>query len=304
MNMKYHRIIIKGNDKIGGVLYAPEHWPYPIARDGEEVKNWESLIVNLKDGAYRPFHMCIGGANLVSQEMKELFESFIKNSDDIEFLPVKAESELYGDRIYYIMHFKKVFDVIDRKHTIYTEGTDSILRLRLDYDKVKSLNVFNSRPVINDVIVSDEVRKSIKKNKLDLGIEFMPIACGRDIMLEEKIEYWLDQMNAETSRLPADIVAFNFGLFETENGYGIYLTGSKSYDEQDDDWACNIDFEPENKYLICASENIKMLKWEEFQKEAKGIISKYISANMDQLPIFQGKVITIGFDDGNLVKIR
>ena len=69
-----------------------------------------------------------------------------------------------------------------------------------------------------------------------------------DIILEEKIEYWLDQMNVETSCLPADIVAFNFGLFETENGYGIYLIGSKSYDEQDDDWACDIDFEPEDKY--------------------------------------------------------
>ena len=304
MNIKYYRIIIKGNDKIGGVLYAPDNWPYPIARDGEEVKNWESLTVELKDGSYRPFHMCIGGANLVSQEMKELFETFIENNADIEFLPVKAESEIYGNKIYYIMHFKKVFDVIDCKNTIYVEGTDSILRLRLDYEKVKALNVFNSQPVINDVIVSEKVRKSIKKNKLDLGIEFMLIACGIDIILEEKIEYWLDQMNVETSYLPADIVAFNFGLFETENGYGIYLIGSKSYDEQDDDWACDIDFEPKNKYLIFDSENIKTLNWEEFHNEAKSIISKYLSANINQLPLFQGKIITIGFDEGDLVKIR
>ena len=55
MNIKYYRIIIKGNDKIGGVLYAPDNWPYPIARDGEEVKNWESLTVELKDGSYDLF---------------------------------------------------------------------------------------------------------------------------------------------------------------------------------------------------------------------------------------------------------
>ena len=55
---------------------------------------------------YRPFHLCIGGANLVNQEMKELFETFIKNNDDIEFLPVKTVSEIYGDRIYKI-YWKK-----------------------------------------------------------------------------------------------------------------------------------------------------------------------------------------------------
>ena len=121
MNIKYYKIIVKGNDKIGGVLYAPDNWPYPIAKDGEEVKNWNTLIVKLRDGEYRPFHLCIGGANLVNQEMKELFETFIKNNDDIEFLPVKTVSEIYGDRIYYIMHFKKIFDVIDRKKTIYVE---------------------------------------------------------------------------------------------------------------------------------------------------------------------------------------
>ena len=304
MIFKYYRIIVKGNDKIGGVLYAPEHWPYPIARDGEDVKNWGSLVVKLQDGAYRPFHMCIGGANLVNEELKALLVTFIENSDDIEFLPIQAVSEEYGNKTYYIMHFTKIFDVIDRKHSIYTEGTDSIFTLRLDYEKAKSLNVFNSQPVINDVIVSEQVRKSIKKNKLDLGIEFMPIACGIDILLQEKIEDWLNDINKEASCLPTDIAAFNFGLFETENGYGIYFIGSKSYDEEDDDWACNIDFEPKNKYLTLSSEHIKVMEWEEFQNEVKSIISTYISSNINQLPIFKGKVVTIGFDDGNLVKIR
>lgn len=76
------------------------------------------------------------------------------------------------------MHFKKIFDVIDTKNTIYVEGTDTILKLKLDYNKVRHLNVFNSQLAINDFIVSDEVRKSIKKNRLDLGIDFMPVYCS------------------------------------------------------------------------------------------------------------------------------
>lgn len=121
------------------------------------------------------------GANMVNQDLKELLQSFISNDDDVEFLPVKAISELYGNQIYYIMHFKKIFDVIDTKNTIYVKGTtDSILKLKLDYNKVKNLNIFNSQPVINDVVISNEVRKSIKKNKLDFGLEFMPIYCGNE----------------------------------------------------------------------------------------------------------------------------
>ena len=52
--------------------------------------------------------------------------------------------------------------------------------------------------------------------------------------MEEEIRHWIQQINDETI-LPSDIVAFNFGLFESEEGYCIYLTGSKFYDESDDE---------------------------------------------------------------------
>lgn len=115
---------------------------------------------------------------MVSEELKNLLESFIQpDNDDIEFLPIKARSKEYGNRIYYILHFKKIFDVIDKENTVYVPGTDSIIKVRVDYNKVKKLKIFNSQPVINDIIVSKEVYKAIKKNKLDLGLEFMPIYC-------------------------------------------------------------------------------------------------------------------------------
>ena len=103
---KYYKFIVIGNDKIGGVLYAPSNWPYPIAKDGEEIKNWESLVVELKDGSYRPFHMCVGGANLVNKELKTLIESYTTPESEIEFLPIKAISKEYGNKTYYIIHFK------------------------------------------------------------------------------------------------------------------------------------------------------------------------------------------------------
>lgn len=86
MNVKFYRFIAKGNDKKGGVLYSPKSWPYPIAVDGQEVKNWESLVVELKDGIYRPFQLCVGGANMVNQDLKDLLQSFIGINNDVDTL--------------------------------------------------------------------------------------------------------------------------------------------------------------------------------------------------------------------------
>lgn len=179
MNKKFYKLIAKGNDKVGGVLYAPQNWPYPIASDGTNVKNWKELTVSLKDGEYRSFHLCVGGANMVSEEFKKIIEDYAGEDPDLEFLPVKAHSDRYGDRVYYIMHFKKIYDVIDPKNTVYVEGTNSIIKLRLDYQKVKDLYVFNSQPIINDVIISDKIYKAIKQNKLDLGLEFLPVLYAK-----------------------------------------------------------------------------------------------------------------------------
>ena len=103
--------------------------------------------------------------------------------------------------------------------------------------------------------------------------------------MEEEIRHWIQQINDETI-LPSDIVAFNFGLFESEEGYCIYLTGSKFYDESDDDWACDIDFEPNRKYLMLASGSIQNMNWKQILYKVKNIIFNFITANAYKLPLF------------------
>lgn len=118
-----------------------------------------------------------------------------------------------------------------------------------------------------------------------------------------KIEHWIKTTNEETG-CPTDVIALNFGLFESVNGYGIYLIGSKSYDENDDDWACDIDFEPPNKYLMLTHDDVQNMNWKEIQHEVTNIISKYISDKRNNISLFQNKIVTIGFDDGNLERIK
>jgi len=174
--IKYYLIIVQGNAR-GGVLYAPSTWPRPVAEDGVEVSNSEKLIVELRDGDYRNFNMCVGHANIVSEEFKDAIHTIIADTSDLEFLPIQAHSTIYGDRKYYIMHFKKIFDVLDEKRTLYVSGTSSIIKPWVDYEKVKELDIFNFRPLTNDVIISERVKKLLCKLKLNDGIEFQPVFC-------------------------------------------------------------------------------------------------------------------------------
>ena len=75
------------------------------------------------------------------------------------------------------MHFKKVFDVLDKENSVYAPNTNSVIKPWVDFEKVGTLKIFNSQPYINDVIISDEVRRALKRKHLDDGIEFMPVYC-------------------------------------------------------------------------------------------------------------------------------
>lgn len=179
MEKRYYNIIIDGYDK-GGLMYAPSDWPFhPIILDGEDIMSSQQLVLELRDGPYRHFNSCVGGGNIVSKDFMDTILPFITPETCLEFLPVKVVSQEYGDKEYYIMHFTKIHDVINKDATLYVPGTDSIVKLRLDNEKVKELDVFNSQPYVNDVIVSKRVCNAIKKNHLDVGIEFVPVYCEK-----------------------------------------------------------------------------------------------------------------------------
>ena len=46
--MKCYKIRIQGYDDECGVIYAPQDWSYPIAEDGKDVNNWQSLKLELR----------------------------------------------------------------------------------------------------------------------------------------------------------------------------------------------------------------------------------------------------------------
>lgn len=113
--------------------------------------------------------------------------------------------------------------------------------------------------------------------------------------MKKKIEDWIKQICYEPFT-KENIVALYFGLFETEDGYCLYLVGSSDYDENDDDWACAIEYEPFNKYLV-----LKGIKtdWQFILDNVYNILSDAIrKPEICDTPLFKGKTIAVGFDDG------
>lgn len=114
---------------------------------------------------------------------------------------------------------------------------------------------------------------------------------------KDVIAKWILSIEAEQS-IPSDIVALNFGLYEP---FGIELIGSRHYDENDDDWACNEDYVPNTRGI---SLNISDdTEWQTVLDNTSKIIKDLMNKN-PTLKLWQVDHITIGFSDGDLVKLK
>lgn len=122
--------------------------------------------------------------------------------------------------------------------------------------------------------------------------------------LSEILNNWVKQIN-DNSVIPTDITAINFGIFETETGYSLYCTGSIAYDPDDDDWATEVDFDPAPalKYFALPAELIAEKKWADILADVEQALKVIFSQNSKNL-LFNETIITTGFDDGELVRIR
>jgi hypothetical protein len=118
------------------------------------------------------------------------------------------------------------------------------------------------------------------------------------------LQDWLFRI-CDTEKPDKSIIAYNFGLFETGDGYTIYLIGSKEYDKRDADWALNNDFEPEIKNYPLPKNEYKNLKWEQVLDKIKSQLKAFAKTEKFHHSFFaKAKAITTGFDDGDLVNIK
>jgi hypothetical protein len=142
-----------------------------------------------------------------------------------------------------------------------------------------------------------------------LIIAFLLSNCGqktenKTMTIEQTFAEWIEKIN-ENETVDNSIIGFNFGLFETTNGFEMYLIGSKTFDKDDEDWATNVDFEPKQKYFQFGKEFSADKDWQEILKITETLIFNYVSSEKFKTSIFaNARGITTGFDDGNLTIIK
>lgn len=117
--------------------------------------------------------------------------------------------------------------------------------------------------------------------------------------MKDTIGKWLIQIN-QKEKLPQNIVALNFNLYE--GLYALDLIGSATYDESDEDWACNEDFILGLRR--CPSLEIPDDKSREKVLKIVESILRDLIREMPDIELFKVRHIAVGFVDGNLIIIK
>ena len=109
---------------------------------------------------------------------------------------------------------------------------------------------------------------------------------------------WLDKHLSKD--LPAYIVAINFNLYESaQQTYDVEFVGCASFDENDEDWACDEVFSTrEDLFSIPRTDNIA--GWEQGLSFATTLVKKYLAEGRYADKLKGCKAVGVGFVDGNI----
>ncbi|WP_218398538.1 hypothetical protein [Alteromonas lipotrueae] len=121
-------------------------------------------------------------------------------------------------------------------------------------------------------------------------------------MIQDQITFnhWMDsQLDVE---IPTEIIAFNINIYESP--FKIELVGSKEFDTEDEDWACNENWIPKDR-VISVSNVLFGKCWETAQGTLLQLAQNYLQSGCKNAhKLKHAKAFAIGFVDGNLNYVR
>lgn len=114
---------------------------------------------------------------------------------------------------------------------------------------------------------------------------------------------WLTRVAAAES--PHDeVVAFNIGLFRTQEGFSAYLCGSTEYDEESGDWACEEAWTPSERYFPIPEERYGTFDWQALQSTVVTAVREALRTDsITRCFLGSARAVTVGFDDGDLERV-
>lgn len=117
---------------------------------------------------------------LMSDKLKFVIENNMTGNEEIDWISCKVKSNK-EHRIYYILRFNRLLDVLDMKKTMFVQGTDHIIKPCFSLSKIKSFSIF-SKPsahnlwkITSGLYINEKLKKAIQKEKLS-GLDFEKIS--------------------------------------------------------------------------------------------------------------------------------
>lgn len=112
---------------------------------------------------------------------------------------------------------------------------------------------------------------------------------------DDKFNDWLD--NILKDNFPKDVKAIIFNLYEdAAYKWSIELVGTSSFDENDEDWACDEIFTiRDNPYIMTSKKEFK-----DIERIFTDKINRYLLKGKYSDKLKQYKAIALGFIDGDL----
>jgi hypothetical protein len=100
---------------------------------------------------------------------------------------------------------------------------------------------------------------------------------------------------------PAGVLAYNFNIAQSFNGFELEVVGSSYFDRGNSDWACEEAWTSRpHKYVVSYAEAGR--EWEPFLAWAAAAVCKFIESGLPGTDTLkQAHAVTVGFVDGELV---
>lgn len=159
---------------------------------------------------------------------------------------------------------------------------------------------------IKEVPTLETSKKLIKKyaTNFDNNVDLNDFENNLDKSYKQ-FENWLNMLFKQ-EKVQGNIIAFNFGLYESDDHIQLYISGSTEWDFDDEDWASNNDYFPEGRYPDITLYKVLYSFWEDnfelglFLTISSTIIfaNTYLFANPSKFP--QDVILATGFDDGDI----
>ncbi|QJX80244.1 hypothetical protein [Priestia megaterium] len=171
---------------------------------------------------------------------------------------------------------------------------DQLIQLYIN----KNIDIYNGADLIKkDILTLKRTSFNIDHFKIKLLIGY------------EQFEEQLTNL-IKRNPLPEDIVAYNFGLYQTSGEFHLYITGSRDWSYEDEDWATNNDYFPEENLSGNSLYRKIYRDWRTSNDlglflsivSTVMLVNTYITKNPDMLP--NKAVFATGFDDGDLYTFR